>query len=249
MALGRYFKHQSERVRRIRDDPKSAKAWEAMFLEEAGPTRSISPVLIARDPDVLMKEAEAAVRADRSKSLAICPHHGDSPEGRTPRPSSTRSASCDAASRLRRSLARTLTAGRSSSATSNGRWLWSTSGQPHAAQCRDMNAYERPLVKRMQGKPFALLGANRDRDDDKLREWIEKEEITWPSWRDGNGGNARGPIFRQFNIRRWPTLYILDHRGVIRHKFLDPPGNRKLDAAIDALIQEAEREAARSKKN
>jgi RNA polymerase sigma factor (sigma-70 family) len=30
LALGRYFKHWSERVRRIRDDPESAKGWEAM---------------------------------------------------------------------------------------------------------------------------------------------------------------------------------------------------------------------------
>ena len=87
------------------------------------------------------------------------------------------------------------------------------------------------------------------RDEDKLREWIKKEEITWRSWRDGNDDNAKGPIFRQFNIHGWPTLYILDHRGIIRHKFLDSPGNGKLDAAIDALVQEAEREAARSKKD
>ena len=112
-----------------------------------------------------------------------------------------------------------------------------------------MNGYERQLVKRMRDKPFALLGVNCDRDEDKLREWIKKEEITWPSWRDGNDDNAKGPIFRRFNIHGWPTLYILDHRGVIRHKFLDSPGNGKLDAAIEVLVQEAEREAARSKKD
>ena len=66
-----------------------------------------------------------------------------------------------------------------------------------------MNAYERSLVKRMQGKPFALLGVNGDEDKDKLKEWMKKEEITWRSWWDGGGSATRqGPISRQFNIQR-----------------------------------------------
>ena len=69
--------------------------------------------------------------------------------------------------------------------------FWTTT----CGACRAMNAYERSLVKRMQGKPFALLGVNGDEDKDKLREWIKKEEITWPSWWDGNGDNARGTDF------------------------------------------------------
>jgi peroxiredoxin len=114
--------------------------------------------------------------------------------------------------------------------------FWTTT----CGACRVMSAYERPLVNRMRGKPFALLGVNCDEDQDKVRDWIKKEAITWPSWRDGSAGNAGGPIFRQFNVHGWPTLYILDHRGIIRHKFLDSPGAGKLDAAINALVQEVE---------
>ena len=58
LALGRYLKHQSERVRSIREDPESAKRWETMFLEEGADKESFSR-FIARDPDALMKEAEA----------------------------------------------------------------------------------------------------------------------------------------------------------------------------------------------
>src|SRR5262249_34505016 len=101
--------------------------------------------------------------------------------------------------------------------------------------------------KRMRGRSFALVGVNCDEDEGRLSEWIKKEEITWPSWRDGDAGNADGPIFRQFNVHGWPTLYVIDHRGIIRHKFLDPPGAGKLDAAINALVQEAEKDAASPK--
>jgi RNA polymerase sigma factor (sigma-70 family) len=246
LALGRYFEHWSERVRRIRDDPESAKALAAMFLEEAGDKEYFSR-FVGRDPDKLMKEAEAAFERT-IKEFGDTSRRGDSLKKH-------------AQGELYE--IRELRAGKPAPEITgqdiDGRPLklsdfkrkvvvidfWTTS----CGACRVMNAYERQLVKRMRGKPFALLGVNCDGDEDKLREWIKKEEITWPSWRDGNDDNAKGPIFRQFNIHGWPTLYILDHRGVIRHKFLDFPGNGKLDMAIDALVQEAEREAARSKKD
>jgi peroxiredoxin len=244
LALGRYFKQWSERVSRIRDDPESAKGWEAMFLEE-GADKEYFSHFAGRDPDVLMKEAEAAFERT-IKEFGDTSRRGDSLKK-------------DAQTELYE--IRELCAGKPAPEITgqdiDGRPLklsdfkrkvvvidfWTTS----CGACRDMNAYERQLVKRMRGKPFALLGVNCDRDEDKLRKWIKKEEITWPSWRDGNHDNANGPIFRQFNIHGWPTLYILDHRGMIRHKFRDSPRNGKLDAAIDAHVQEAEREPARLK--
>ena len=113
--------------------------------------------------------------------------------------------------------------------------FWSTS----CGACKDMSAYERSLMKKMQGKPLAVVGVNCDDNEHKLAEWIKKEGHTWRSWRDGNAGNAEGPIFRQFNIHTWPTIYIVDQRGIIRHKFLGFPGVVKLDAAIDELVKEA----------
>ena len=47
---------------------------------------------------------------------------------------------------------------------------------------------------------------------------IKRESITWRSWWDG--GNTQGPIATQWNVKGWPTLYILDHNGIIRHKNL-----------------------------
>ena len=74
---------------------------------------------------------------------------------------------------------------------------------------------------------------------------IKKEDITWPSWWDrGHNANTPGPIARQFNVNTRPTYYLIDHRGVIRHKFRGTPGPGKLDAAIDELVAAAERDAA-----
>jgi hypothetical protein len=100
-----------------------------------------------------------------------------------------------------------------------------------------MYPHERSLVKKMEGKPFVLLGVNSDHDKDKLKQRMKEEQITWRSWWDG--GDTNGPIANQFNVHGWPTLYILDHQGIIRHKFLGFPGEETFDKAIDELVAAA----------
>ena len=109
-----------------------------------------------------------------------------------------------------------------------------------------MYPHERSLVKRLEGKPFALLGINSDRDKGKLKERMKEEQITWRSFWNGKEG-TRGPISTEWNVRGWPTLFLIDHKGVIRHKWLGNPGDEKLDAAIDKLVAEAEGKPAGKK--
>jgi hypothetical protein len=103
-----------------------------------------------------------------------------------------------------------------------------------------MYPHERSLVKKLEGKPFVLLGVNSDGDVPHLKERMKEEEMTWRSWWDG--GDTNGPIANQFNVSGWPTLYIVDHKGVIRHKYLGFPGEATFDTAIDALVEVAMKE-------
>jgi hypothetical protein len=68
---------------------------------------------------------------------------------------------------------------------------------------------------------------------------MKKENITWRSF--WNGGSTGGPISKKWNVQGWPTLYIIDANGVIRHKFVGSPRDEVLDKHIDALIKEAEK--------
>jgi hypothetical protein len=95
-----------------------------------------------------------------------------------------------------------------------------------------MYPHERSLVKRLEGKPFALLGINSDKKD-RLRQALKKENITWRSWWDG--GSTDGPIAKAWNIKGWPTIYVLDHKGVIRYRDVR---EHALDEAVDALLKE-----------
>ena len=106
-----------------------------------------------------------------------------------------------------------------------------------------MYPHERSLVKKMEGKPFALIGINSDRDLEMLKKVLEEERITWRSFWCGKDGTG-GAIPREWNVQGWPTLFVIDHKGVIRHKWLGAPKNEVMDAAIDKLVAEAEKDAA-----
>ena len=102
-----------------------------------------------------------------------------------------------------------------------------------------MYPHERSLVKKMENKPFALLGINSD-PRERLREVMKKENITWRSWWDG--GDTSGPIARAWNVSSWPTTYVLDHKGVIRFKNVR---GEAMDTAVEQLVEELEKEKPR----
>ncbi|HEV3144698.1 MAG TPA: TlpA disulfide reductase family protein [Gemmataceae bacterium] len=101
-----------------------------------------------------------------------------------------------------------------------------------------MYPHERSLVKRLADKPFALVGVNSDNDMQELKPVLEKEQITWRSFQNQKGKD--GVISDGWGVQGWPTLYVIDHKGVIRHKWVGSPGNDKMDEAIDDLVKKAE---------
>jgi hypothetical protein len=101
-----------------------------------------------------------------------------------------------------------------------------------------MYRHERSLVKRLADKPFVLLGVNSDADPKALKKVLEKEKITWRSFWDG--GSTSGLIATRWAVEGWPTLYVIDHKGVIRKKYVGSPGNDVLDSVLDDIIKEAE---------
>lgn len=100
-----------------------------------------------------------------------------------------------------------------------------------------MIPHEKTLVKRLADKPFALIGVNSD-PKDNFKKAVEKEGITWRSFWDG--GNTSGPIAGAWNVRGWPTIYVIDAKGVIR--FRDVRGEA-MDKAVDQLLAEIEKES------
>ena len=90
-------------------------------------------------------------------------------------------------------------------------------------------------MNRLANKPFALLGVHgNEYEPQKLKQVMEKENLNWRSFAD------RRVISARWSARGTPTYYVIDHQGVIRHKWVGYPGAGPLDAALEGLIKEAE---------
>ncbi len=99
-------------------------------------------------------------------------------------------------------------------------------------------------MKNLADKPFALIGVNTNGyDPAKLKKVMDQEKLNWRSFVDARDKGGMGSITSKWNLVGTPTLYVLDHKGVIRHKWLGSPGEKVIDAAIDKLVKEAESEA------
>jgi predicted alpha/beta hydrolase family esterase len=102
-----------------------------------------------------------------------------------------------------------------------------------------MIPHERSLVERLQNQPFALLGINSDKDKSVYFAKQKEMGVTWRSFWNGPKGTG-GPISAKWNVNSWPTIYVLDHKGVIRFKNVR---GEAMDKAVDQLLDELKAES------
>jgi len=70
------------------------------------------------------------------------------------------------------------------------------------------------LVERLKDKPFRIVGINSDTDQDKTRQLLRDNDI---SWRNVVDGGTNGPISKAWHVQSWPTYYLIDATGKIRY--------------------------------
>lgn len=113
--------------------------------------------------------------------------------------------------------------------------IWATWCPP----CRAMIPHERKLVERLKDDPFVLISVSFDNKKETLTEFLEKEEMPWVHWFNGRGGE----LSDQLNIRFFPTIFVLDGKGVIRFKGVR---GEAMDKAVDTLLAEMKAEKTSS---
>jgi hypothetical protein len=69
---------------------------------------------------------------------------------------------------------------------------------------------------------------------------MSQRKLTWRSFADA-GDLGQGAIAARWNLSGTPTLYVIDPRGVIRHKWVGSPGEKVIDRALELLISKAEK--------
>lgn len=107
--------------------------------------------------------------------------------------------------------------------------------------CRGEYPYQRGMLEAFKDRDVVLLGVNSDAVLDTIVQAKERERLDYRTWWDGHSQPeadmvaAKGPIATQWNVVGWPTIYVIDEEGVIRHA--DKRGGA-LVAAVDRLLMD-----------
>lgn len=105
--------------------------------------------------------------------------------------------------------------------------VWATWCVP----CKEMIPHEREMVEKFRNKPFALISVSVDEEKKELEEFLGKEPMPWTHWWDG----PDAPFVKQWNIHTFPTIYVIDAKGVIRYKHIR---GEELEKAVEKLLVE-----------
>jgi thiol-disulfide isomerase/thioredoxin len=91
----------------------------------------------------------------------------------------------------------------------------------------------RSLHRKLGREQFEILGINFDGDPKALATFVEKEKMNWPQYPGGEPGE--NDLGKEFNIHQWPTVWLVDKRGVLR----DISGEMDAEKKIAELLNES----------
>jgi len=101
------------------------------------------------------------------------------------------------------------------------------------APCREALPHMREIAKKFEGQPLIVLSVSLDNDEQKWKDFIVKNEMTWPQDRDGS---FAGPIARMFGVNAIPHTFTIDADGVLQEEHI---GDASIEGKLKKLIAQA----------
>ncbi len=98
--------------------------------------------------------------------------------------------------------------------------------------CIAMIPHEREMVAKLEGQPFVLISVSADAKKETVTDFLEKKPMPWVHWWNGREGG----VLSEWNIRFFPTMYVIDAQGIIRYKNIR---GEALEQAVEKLVKEA----------
>jgi thiol-disulfide isomerase/thioredoxin len=99
--------------------------------------------------------------------------------------------------------------------------------------CREALPHIQKVAKKFQGEPLLVLSVSLDTEEQKWKEFIVKNEMTWPQYRDGS---FAGPIARMFGVNAIPHTFTIDADGVLQDEHI---GDASIEGKLKKLIAHA----------
>jgi peroxiredoxin len=101
------------------------------------------------------------------------------------------------------------------------------------APCREALPHIRDVARKFQDQPFVVVSVSLDTDEQKWKEFIGKNEMTWPQYRDGG---FTGPIAKMFAVTAIPHTFTIDADGVLQDEHV---GDASIEGKLKKLIARA----------
>ena len=98
------------------------------------------------------------------------------------------------------------------------------------APCREMIPDLREWHERLKDQPFELISVSADQSVDTLKSFLGDNDMPWTHWFAGDSD-----ILREWNVRGYPTTFILDAGGKVRYSDLR---GEALEGAVNNLLLE-----------
>ncbi len=101
------------------------------------------------------------------------------------------------------------------------------------APCREALPHMKELAKKFQEQPLLVLSISLDSDEQKWKEFVSKNEMVWPQYRDGG---FTGPIATQFGVKAIPYTFTIDADGILQDEHI---GDASIEGKIKKLTARA----------
>jgi thiol-disulfide isomerase/thioredoxin len=99
--------------------------------------------------------------------------------------------------------------------------------------CREALPHIQKVAKKFQGEPLLILSVSLDSEEQKWKEFVVKNEMTWPQYRDGS---FSGPIARMFSVNAIPHTFTIDADGVLQDEHI---GDASIEGKLKKLLARA----------
>jgi len=99
--------------------------------------------------------------------------------------------------------------------------------------CREALPHMQKIAKKFDGEPLVVLSVSLDENEQKWKDFIAKNGMTWPQYLDGG---FTGPMSRMFAVNAIPHTFTIDADGVLQDEQI---GDSSVEGKLKKLISRA----------
>jgi thiol-disulfide isomerase/thioredoxin len=99
--------------------------------------------------------------------------------------------------------------------------------------CREALPHIREIAHRFQEQPLVVISISLDKDEDKWKEFVAKNQMTWLQYRDGS---FNGAIAKSFAVNAIPATFTIDADGVLEDQHV---GDADIEGKLKKLVASA----------